>query len=367
MAELRRYQKGSVSRRHFLAVTGLGVATAALASAMPARLWAAGIGDQVSMATWPNYDDPDNLALFQKQTGAAVQVNVFGSNEEMFAKLQAGGAGWDVVVATNYTISTYAGQKMIEPLDLSKLPNYDAASFDPRFADPGTVDGKLYAIPKLWGTTGMAWDSSKAKQPFTSWKDFFDVTKTDFSGRTIIHDYQLTAIGNALKYFGHSFNSVDPAELAEAEKLLIEIKPHLFAITSDYQPSMRNGDAWLTMCWTGDAKQMNRDLPEIQYTLGKEGGEIWSDFYTIPTSAPNREGAYALLNFLLDPEVNAREALFHGYPVPDKRVDALIPAEMLNDPILHPAAELLSALEFGAAVTLTDPNRAEIMARFKAA
>ncbi|MGA0614201.1 ABC transporter substrate-binding protein [Paracoccus sp. KR1-242] len=367
MAELRRYQKGSVSRRHFLAVTGLGVATAALASAMPARLWAAGIGDQVSMATWPNYDDPDNLALFQKQTGAAVQVNVFGSNEEMFAKLQAGGAGWDVVVATNYTISTYAGQKMIEPLDLSKLPNHDAASFDPRFADPGTVDGKLYAIPKLWGTTGMAWDSSKAKQPFTSWKDFFDVTKADFSGRTIIHDYQLTAIGNALKYFGHSFNSVDPAELAEAEKLLIEIKPHLFAITSDYQPSMRNGDAWLTMCWTGDAKQMNRDLPEIQYTLGKEGGEIWSDFYTIPTSAPNREGAYALLNFLLDPEVNAREALFHGYPVPDKRVDALIPAEMLNDPILHPAAELLSALEFGAAVTLTDPNRAEIMARFKAA
>ena len=153
----------------------------------------------------------------------------------------------------------------------------------------------------------------------------------------------------------------------EAEALLIEVKPHLFAITSDYQPAMRNGDAWLTMCWTGDAKQLNRDIPEIHYALGKEGGEIWSDFYTIPTSAPNREGAYALLNYLLDPQVNAKEAMFHGYPVPDARVEALMSDEMRNDPILHPAADLLSALEFGAAVTLTDPNRAEIMARFKAA
>ncbi|KAB2749216.1 ABC transporter substrate-binding protein [Brucella anthropi] len=371
MEELRRYQKGSVTRRHFLGVTGLGAATAVLAGAipgfLPTRSWAGDIGDRVSIATWPNYQDPDNLAAFQKATGAAVQVNVFGSNEEMFAKLQAGGAGWDIVVATNYAISTYADSKMIEPLDLAKIPNYNAESFEARFATPGTVDGKLYGIPKLWGTTGMAWDSNKAKTPFTSWKDFFDRTKTDFSGRTIIHDYQLTAIGNALKYYDYSFNSVDPKELADAEKLLIEVKPHLFAITSDYQPSMRNGDAWLTMCWTGDAKQMNRDLPEIQYTLGKEGGEIWSDFYTIPTSAPNREGAYALLNFLLDPSVNAREELFHGYPVPDARVEALVPEEMRNDPILHPAAELLSTLEFGAAVTLTDPNRAELIARFKSA
>ena len=61
----------------------------------------------------------------------------------------------------------------------------------------------------------------------------------------MVHDYQLTTIGNALKYFGYSFNSIDPKELAEAEKLLLEAKPHLFAITSDYQPAMRNGDAWI--------------------------------------------------------------------------------------------------------------------------
>ena len=371
MEELRRYQKGSVTRRHFLGVTGLGTAMAVMGGALPmlrpSRAMAGEIGDRVVLATWPNYHDPENFAIFQKDTGAAVQVNVFGSNEEMLAKLQAGGSGWDVFVPTNYTITTYVEAGLIEPLDLSKLPNYDASAFEARFAGPGTVDGKLYAIPKLWGTTGMAWDSSKAKAPCTSWKEFFDVTMTDFSGRTIVHDYQLTTIGNALKYFGYSFNSVDPKELADAEKLLIEVKPHLFAITSDYQPPMRNGDAWLTMCWTGEGKQMNRDMPEILFALGKEGGEIWSDYYAIPKSAPHRDAAYALINFLIDPAVNAREAMAHGFPVADARVNALLPKEMLEDPILHPAADLLDALEFGAAATLTDPNRAELMARFKAA
>ncbi|MBC7736728.1 MAG: extracellular solute-binding protein, partial [Candidatus Saccharibacteria bacterium] len=177
----------------------------------------------------------------------------------------------------------------------------------------------------------------------------------------------LTTIGNALKSFGYSFNSVDPKELADAENLLIEVKPHLFAITSDYQPPMRSGDAWLAMCWTGDAKQLNKDMPEIQYILGREGGEIWSDFYAIPASAPHKDAAYALINFLLDPAINYKEAMFHGQPVADARVNAMMSAAMMADPIIHPAAELLSTLEFGAAATLTNPDRAELMARFKSA
>jgi spermidine/putrescine transport system substrate-binding protein len=70
---------------------------------------------------------------------------------------------------------------------------------------------------------------------------------------------------------------------------------------------------------------------------------------------------------MLDPAVNAREVLAHGYPVADSRTNALLPPEILEDPILYPAQELLDALEFGAAATLTDPNRAELLARFKSA
>ncbi|MGB8623796.1 MAG: spermidine/putrescine ABC transporter substrate-binding protein [Paracoccaceae bacterium] len=373
MEELRRYQKGSVTRRHFLGVTGLGAATAVMGAALPALRPTAAraqqdIGDRVVLATWPNYHDPQNFEIFTENTGAYTQVNVFGSNEEMLAKLQAGGSGWDVFVPTNYTITTYVGEDLIEPLDLSKLPNYDASAFNPRFADAGTVDGTVYAVPKNWGTTGFAVNSDhEGGKPMTSWKEFWDRTMDDFSGRTMVHDYQLTTIGNALKYFGYSFNSTAENELADAERLLIDAKPHLFAISSDYQPAMRSGDAWLTMCWTGDGKQLNTDLPEIRFVLGKEGGEIWSDYYAIPKGAPHMDAAYALINFLLDPEVNAREVLAHGYPTADSRTKKLLPDEILNDPILYPAQELLDALEFGAAATLTDPNRAELLARFKSA
>ena len=372
MEELMRYRKGSVSRRHFLGVTGLGMATSVLGTAMPGfgtrPALAQGIGDRVVLATWPNYHDIANFDAFAAETGAAVDMSVFGSNEEMLAKLQAGGSGWDVFVPTNYTITTYVAEDLIEPLDLALLSNYDTASFDQRFAGPGTVDGKIYAVSKNWGTTGFAVNTNHTGGTTpTTWKEFFDLTQTTFTGRTMVHDYQLTTIGAALKAFGYSFNSIDPAELAKAEELLLATKPHLFAISSDYQPSMRSGDAWMTIAWTGDAKQLNRDLPEIVYVLGKEGGELWSDFYAIPKGAPHRDAAYALINFLLKPEVNVKEALFHGYPVADARVNALLPPEVLADPILYPAVDLLSALEFGAAATLTDPNRAELMARFKSA
>ena len=373
MKELRRYKKGSITRRHFLGVTGLGVATTVMAAAVPALIprksWAAGeIGDRVVLATWPNYHDVANFDAFTEMTGANVQVNVFGSNEEMLAKLQAGGSGWDVFVPTNYTITTYVGEDLIDPLDLSKLPNYAADAFDPRFSDAGSVDGTVYAVPKNWGTTGFVVNNQHTNgRKLTSWKDFWDISKEEFTGRTMVHDYQLTTIGNALKYFGYSFNSVDPAELADAEKLLLEVKPHLFAINSDYQPPLRNGDAWMSMCWTGDGKQLNTDIPEMEYVLGVEGGEIWSDYYAMPKNAEHKDAGYALINFLLDPTVNSKEVLAHGYPVADSRTNDVLPQELLDDPILYPAQELLDALEFGAAATLTDPNRAELLARFKSA
>jgi len=371
---MRSWENGSITRREFLGKTGLGLAMAVVAANTPGLLTgkayagdSTSIGDRLALATWPNYHSPENFEAFAKTTGARVQMNVFGSNEEMLAKLQAGGSGWDVFVPTNYTISTYVQLGLIEPLDLSRIPNFDPKAFQERFMAQGTVDGKVYAVPKNWGTTGIIYDSSRIKDNPDSWKQFWDLTLTSASGRTIVHDYQLTAIGNALKYYGYSFNSVDPKELADAEKLLIKAKPHLFAISSDIQPSLRNGDAWMAMAWTGDASQLHRDNPEMTFVLGKEGGEIWSDFFAIPKGAEHRDAAYAFINYLLDPQHNKLEVLAHGYPSGDKRVDALLSKEMLDDPIMYPAAERLSPLEFGAAATLTSPARAELMARFKAA
>jgi spermidine/putrescine transport system substrate-binding protein len=379
----RHYAAGNLSRRTFLRVTGLGAATAVLVACAPqaaapasqpaadasAAQPAANLGDRLELTTWPNYHNLENIENFTKQTGVAVNLNVFGSNEEMLAKLQAGGSGWDVFVPTNYTIETYAKLGLIEPLDLSKIPNYDAASYEPRFLEASKApgDSNVYAIPKNWGTTGYVINSQEITDPMATWKDFFDLTMGKYAGKTTIHDYQLTAIGNALKYFGFSFNSVDPKELAEAEKLLIASKPALFAITSDYQPPMRNGDAAIAMCWTGDALQLKRDYPAMEYVLGSEGGEIWEDNWAIAKDAPHKEAAYAFLNYMIDPAIAAKETMGHGYPQVDARASKLLTKEMLEDKIMYPAQELLTPLEFGAAITLTDPARAELWARVKSA
>jgi spermidine/putrescine transport system substrate-binding protein len=359
-----------VSRRHFLGVTGLGLAATVFASrtgllGSPAH--ASDLGTKVSLATWPNYHDPATFDAFTAKTGVAVEVNVFGSNEEMLAKLQAGASGWDLYVPTNYTISTYQKLGLIEALDLSMLPNFSAATENPRFTSEGTIDGTVYAVPKNWGTTGIAFNSAKMKSPVTSWKEFFDLAMTEADGRAMVHDYQLTTIGNALVALGYSFNSIKPEELAKAEELLLKVKPHLFAINSDYQPAMRATDAWMTMCWTNDGAQLNRDMPEIKFNLGKDGGEIWCDFYAIPKDAQNKPGAYALLDYLMTPDVAVKEHIFNGAPTTDSRVFGLLPKDVTENLIVYPDEAALKPLEFGAAVTLTDPNRAELMARFKSA
>ena len=369
---LRRWQKGSISRRHFLGVTGLGAASLVLArelgiNPLGRRAFAGDIGDRVSLCTWPSYHDPANFEAFTTMTGAAVEVTVFGSNEEMMAKLQAGAAGYDVLVPTNYTIADYVGQKLLMPLDVAQLPAHDAAAHDQRFTGEGTVGGTLYAVPKDWGTTGYVINSAAVTEKPTTWKEFWDLTQGAHSGKVMVHDYQLTTIGNALKYYGYSFNSIDPAELAKAEELLLAVKPHLFAINSDYKPSMLTGDAVMSICWTGDAVQLKRENPAMEYVLGREGGEIWTDFYAVPADAPNPKGGHALINFLITPEINAIEALYHGYPLTDARANALLPKELLEDPILYPAAELLAPLEFGATGLITNEARAELFARFKAA
>ncbi len=372
MQYFRSYQKGSISRRHFLGVTGLGTAMTVMGTAVPS-LWSGkaqafgDLGDRLVFSTWPNYQNQVNLDEFSAMTGVNIQVNAFGSNEEMLAKLQAGGTGWDVFVPTNYTISNYVELDLIQELDLSRIPNYDPDANNPKFADPAMVNGKIYCVPKNWGTTGFIVNTKKIKSGPKSWKDFFDVTMGKGSGHTILHDYQLTTIGGALCALGYSFNSIDAKELGEAEALLIKSKPHLFAITSDYQPGMRSTDAWMSICWNGDGTQLKNDMPEMDYVIATDGGEIWSDFYAIPKDAPHLDAAYAFINFMQDPYVQARDAAVHGYAPTDSRAIALQPDSLGSDPILHPAENLMNGLEFGAAQTLTDPIRAEVMARFKSA
>lgn len=368
MAEFMRLKRGSVTRRHFLAVTGLG-AVALLFSGTGRTSVAISegspLGKKVTLATWPNYHDPQTFEDFTARYGVEVDVSIIGSNEGTMKALE-GGRAWDIIVPTQYAIAPYLERDMLEPLDLRRLPNVDLTAHGDRFLKPGVQAGTLYAVPKHAGTTGIAFNK-RHLAPVQSWHDFFDAAMGAASGKTIIHDYQLTAIGGALVALGYSFNSVDPTELEKAGDLLMKVRPHLLAVDSDYQPAMRTGEAWLTMCWSNDAAQMHRDVPEIAYGIATDGGEIWTDYYAIPSAAHNKPAAHALINHLQHPEVAAKENLVHGGTATDRRVRALLPKEILADEIVYPDVAKLSPLEFGLAMVMTDPTRADIMNRFRTA
>jgi spermidine/putrescine transport system substrate-binding protein len=390
--------RGRLDRRRFLAVTGLGMASAVLAAcapqagATPAPTAGGGgtpvpggsvdpmadwtppagvdLGDTLYLTTWPNYHNPVTLAKFKELTGVSVEINPLGSNEEMLAKLLIGSTGWDVLVPTNYTFETYGSKGLLEALDMSKLPHLDIARYDQSLLASAAYPAgskTLYGFNKNWGTTGYTINTKHVTKPMATWKDFFELTQQEYSGKVTIHDYQLTSIGNALVALGYSFNSVAPAELAKAEELLLEVKPHLFAITSDYQPPMRNEDAWVAMTWTNDAAQLVREIPEIQYVIASDGGEIWSDFFGVVTGAPHREAAYAFLDFMAVPSVQVVDAEFHGAPLVDSAAVALQPADVTSNKVTYPDKSTITALEFGTAELLTNEDRAELWARVKSA
>lgn len=402
--------KGRISRRRLLEMTGIGAAAAVLAActpgsaaspaaaspaaASPAAPSAAGssaaassgngeptaadwsppkgvaLGDKLYITTWPNYHNPRTIEIFTALTGVKVELNPLGSNEEMLAKLLIGATGWDVLVPTNYTFETYGKKGLLEPLDMVRLPHLDTSRYDQKLlanADYPAGSKTLYGFNKDWGTTGFTYNKKHVSKPMATWKDFFDLARSDYSGKATIHDYQLTSIGNALVYHGYSFNSVDEKELLKAEELLLNVKPHLFAITSDYQPPMRAEDAWMAMTWTNDGAQLHADIPEIEYVIGSDGGEIWSDFFAVVAGAAHREAAYAFLDFMAVPRVQVFDASFHKAPLVDSAAIALQPADVRSNKIAYPDAAQLTKLEFGTAELLTNEARAALWARFKSA
>ena len=388
------FAKGRISRRRFLQVTGVGTAAAVIAACTPgsgssvapsaastassdgitAADWSpptgATLGNTLVITTWPNYHNPKTIEAFTAITGVKVELNPLGSNEEMLAKLLIGGTGWDVLVPTNYTFVTYGDKSLLETLDLAKLPHLDLSGYDQKLLSNSEYpkgSGKHLGFNKDWGTTGFTYNKKHVTKPMASWKDFFDLTQSDYSGKVTIHDYQLTSIGNALVALGYSFNSVDAAELAKAEELLLAVKPHLFAITSDYQPPMRSEDAWVAMTWTNDGAQLHADIPDIEYVIGSDGGEIWSDFYAVIAGTEHREAAYAFLDFMAVPKVQVFDAAFHKAPLVDSRGIALQPEDVRSNKITYPDEAQLTKLEFGTAELLTNEARAELWARFKSA
>ncbi|HJW21446.1 MAG TPA: extracellular solute-binding protein [Candidatus Limnocylindrales bacterium] len=343
---------------------------AAISCDLPTAAQGAGsVGDTLAIYNWAQYLNPDNKTLFGKLYGVTnLTEDVYPSNEDMLAKLQAGGIGqYDIVVPTGYMVETMVQQGLAEALDTTKIPNLQYV--DDRFKGLPFDTGGVHYAAKDWGTTGFGWRSKFIKETPASWADFWTLTTGKYSGKVNVLDSAPEVIGAALKKNGFSYNSVDPTELQTALNDLLALKPHLASISSDYIAKVESGDLWMGLGWNGDFSQVkaNKDSADAMYVVPSEGSEFWVDTWVIPKNAPHLDAALAFINFILTPSVQGKETDYTYYASPETGATPCIDTAITGDPSIYPSPATIAKLEAAKDLGANQPLRDKIWTQFKSA
>jgi putrescine transport system substrate-binding protein len=321
-------------------------------------LAAAAQDNVVNVYNWSDYVGEGVLEDFTKETGIEVVYDVYDSMEMMETKLLAGGSGYDVIVPTDRNLQRLIQAGVVQKLDKSKIPNVEhqwkeiqdqLASFDP---------GLEHSTNYMWGTTAIGYNVDMIEErlpdaPVDSWAMIFDpevVSKFADCGVQLL-DSPDDIIPAALNYLGLNPDSKDPAEIEKAGELLKSIRPHIQKFhSSEYINALANGDICLAVGYSGDILQARDRAAEagngvnIAYSIPKEGAMIWLDNFAIPADAPHPDNAHAFINFMLRPEIAARNSNYVFYANGNKASQELLDPEVLNDPAIYPSAEALSNL-----------------------
>ena len=307
---------------------------------------------------WSDYIAEDTIPNFTKETGIKVTYDVFDENETLETKLMAGHSGYDLVVPSSHFIGRQITAGLFLPLDKSKLTNY--GNLDPDLmkivseADPGNQ----YAIPWLWGTTGIGYNVDKVKAalgpnaPVDSLDLVFQpkyMSKLKCGVSMLDSPTEIFPI--VLKYLGEDPNSTDPAVIQKAKDQLQKVRPYItYFHSSQYINDLANGDICVAIGWSGDvfmaASRANdaKNKVHIEYSIPKEGAPIWFDMLAIPKDAKHPENALTFMNYYLRPEVVAKVTEFVSYANANKASTPLVSKEILDNPSIYPTPEVRKKL-----------------------
>ena len=337
----------------------LAAATLAACGGKDEKAAAGAPSKRLNVYNWSDYIAEDTIPEFEKATGIAVTYDVFDSDEMVETKLLAGSSGYDVVVPSLSFLGRQIQAGVFLPLDKSKIPNLK--NLDPAMLkrieqqDPGNQ----YAVPYLWGTSGIGYNVDKIKAIFGdtavtgSWDVVFkpeNAAKLKDCGITVL-DTPSELIPIALNYLGEDPHSFDPAVIDKAAALLKTIRPYIRNFhSSSYINDLANGDVCLVIGWSGDVIQARDRAAEagngvnIAYSIPKEGAPQWFDMLAIPKDAKHPENAYAFINYLLQPEVAAANTNFIHYANPVPKATPLVSEEIRNDPTIYPPADVAAKM-----------------------
>lgn len=291
----------------------------------------------LNVYNWGDYIDESVIKDFEKKYNIRVNYDTFSTNEDMYVKIKAGGADYDVLFPSDYMIERMINEDMLHKLDFSNIPNYKY--IEDQFKNLDYDPQNEYSVPYMWGTVGILYNKTMVDEPVTSWKILWD---PKYSKQILMLDSQRDSIGVALKMLGYDMNTRDLNELEEAKQALIEQKPLVLAyVGDDVKDKMIAGEAALAVVWSGDAVYMKRENPDLEYALPQEGSNLWVDAMVIPKSSKHKKEAELFINFLCDPEIAYKNADYIGYSSPHLEAKKMLDPELLNDPAAYPEMEEL--------------------------
>ena len=303
--------------------------------------------DKLVIYNWGDYIDPEVNKIFEEETGIRVIYSEFGTNEEMFQKLEPGNVSYDIAIPSDYMIEKMINNDMLEPIDVTKLTNYP--KIDDRFKNLPYDPNNQYSIPYMWGTVGIIYNTTMVEEPVDSWNALWDER---YAGKIFVYDSEREGIMAALKKLGYSMNTRDPKELEEAKQELIKQAPLVLSYVGDEgKGKMISGEAALMMAWAGDAMVMTEENPDLAFALPKEGTNFFVDAIVVPKGAENLENAYKYIDFLCRPDIAAKNAEYIGYSTPISEARALLPEEIRNSEVAYPSEEETDKMEM-----FTDPS-----------
>ena len=295
---------------------------------------------QLTVFTWESYISDEIKSGFEKLSGARVVVEIFASNEDLLTKIQLGASGYDIIMPSDYMVDIMVKENLLAELDRANIPNFSniGSQFKGKYFDPDN----RYSVPYTWGTAGIAYDSAVVKETPESWELLWD---EKYARRISMLDDQRETIGVALKRLGHSVNTTNVEELNAAKQLLLEQKPLVKQYKSEAEEILSSGDVDIAHCWSGDAFRAAEKRATLKYAIPNEGTTQFIDTICIPKATKNKALAEQFINYLLQPEINAKITEFtkYGTCVPDARNH--VSPSLRDHAGIYPAEEVMARFE----------------------
>ena len=296
---------------------------------------------ELNLYNWGDYINPEILKIFEEETGIDVNLDTYGSNEEMLAKLQAGATGYDIVFPSVHMHDILHKLGMLWKSNINESEGFE--NIDPAFLRAETDPEGEYCLPYAWGTVGIFYNKNRVPE-VTSWEDFFAIPE-EHGGEIIMLDDMREALGVGLIVNGHSVNTTDPEELKEAEEFLISQKPKISAFTYDSVPLVQSGDVAAAHYFVGAMMYVREDPENLGYVIPEEGATMYQEDMCILATAPNKENAKEFMEFYLRPEIVAMNVEQQMNSTPNMAALELLPEDLKNNPNTNPPPEVRERLQ----------------------